>query len=110
MKIGIRKKYEYESFIKLMPYINAMLKKVKLTDKTQEYKFNEIPFLMRFNKFENAVEMSLARERPIFPTLMFATEDEGSVKLLYYRVSVDFRDELNKAMDDGWHRLNNFFQ
>ena len=102
MKGEDRKKYEYECFTKLLPCINTLLKKVVLTEELKEYTFNKISFLMRLNKFENAVEMSLARERPIFPTLSFSKQAEEVATLLHYRVSYsDFRGKLVKAMDDG---------
>ena len=102
MQAEDRKKYEYECFTKLLPYINTLLEKVVLSEELKEYSFNKIPFLMRLNKFEDAIEISMARERPIFPTLAFSKQSEGVFKLLHYRVSYnDFRSELNKAIDDG---------
>jgi len=101
MQAKDRKKYEYECFTKLMPYINTLLEKVVLTEEMKEYSFNKIPFLMRLNKFEDAIEISMTRERPIFPTLSFSKRIEGEARLLHYRVSYnDFRGELVKAMKE----------
>jgi hypothetical protein len=47
----------------------------------------------------DVIEMSLASERPIFPTLAFRPINDKKADLLYYRVSSDFRSKLHQAIE-----------
>jgi hypothetical protein len=50
---------------------------------------------MRLNG--DIVEMSLANEAPIFPTLAFRELSSEKTDLLYYRIGQDFRSKLMEA-------------
>ena len=51
---------------------------------------------MRLNG--DIVEMSLADEAPIFPTLAFRELSPAKTDLLYYRIGQDFRSKLMEAI------------
>ena len=50
---------------------------------------------MRLNG--DIIEMSLADEAPIFPTLAFREFSSEKTDLLYYRIGQDFRSKLIEA-------------
>ena len=86
-----------------MPYLNEVIKQVDLTDKQKEYEVRGAKFLIRLRRDtfakENIIEMSLANESPIFPTLAYTPICETEAKLLYYRLRDDFISALHKAID-----------
>jgi hypothetical protein len=51
---------------------------------------------MRLNG--DIIEMSLANEAPIFPTLAFRNLSPTNADLLYYRIGQDFRVSLLEAI------------
>jgi hypothetical protein len=51
---------------------------------------------MRLNG--DIIEMSLANEAPIFPTLAFRNLSSAKTDLLYYRIGQDFRSSLLEAI------------
>ena len=69
MRFIDRQKRNIEDFKKLLPYIHQLIYKVHLTNKPKIYHFNKSDFIMRLNG--DIVEMSLADEASIFPTLAF---------------------------------------
>ena len=95
MKFSDRQKMNNEDFKKLLPLINELICKVQLTDKPKKYHFNDVDFLIRLNG--DIIEMSLAEEAPIFPTLAFRELSHARTDLLYYRVGQEFRSKLLKA-------------
>ena len=100
MKLEDQKKYDFDNFTKIFPYIKLLLDRVELTSEIKEYQFNKIQFLIRINKGSNAIEMSLTSEKPIFPTVVFTTPKAGEPELLYFRVNYDeFRKALHDAID-----------
>ena len=69
---------------------------VHLTNKPKAYQFNKSDFIMRLNG--DIIEMSLADEAPIFPTLAFRELSSTKTDLLYYRIGQDFRAKLLEAI------------
>jgi hypothetical protein len=69
---------------------------VHLTNKPKIYHFNKSDFIMRLNG--DIVEMSLANEAPIFPTLAFRELSPAKTDLLYYRIGNDFKSKLIEAI------------
>ena len=84
-----------EDFKEILPLINKLIHRVILANKAEKYNINGAEFLIRLNV--DVIEMSLASERPIFPTLAFRPINEKKADLLYYRISSDFRSKLYQA-------------
>jgi hypothetical protein len=100
MKPEDQKKYDFDNFLKIFPHIKLLVDRVELSDEITEYQFNKIQFLLRANKESKAIEMSLASEKPIFPTVVFAEPAAGEPELLYFRVNYDeFSKALREAID-----------
>jgi hypothetical protein len=96
MRFIDKQKRNIEDFKKLLPYLQKLIHKVHLTNKPKIYHFNKSDFIMRLNG--DIVEMSLANEAPIFPTLAFRELSPAKTDLLYYRISNDFRSKLMEAI------------
>ena len=96
MTFSDRQKRDIQDFEKLLPYLQHLVHKIHLTNKLKIYHFNNADFIMRYN--DDIVEMSLAGEAPIFPTLAFRDFSSGKTDLLYYRISHDFRSKLLENM------------
>jgi hypothetical protein len=92
MRFLDRQKRDIEDFKKLLPYLNQLIHKVCLTNKPKIYHFKKSDFIMRLNG--DIIEMSLAGEAPIFPTLAFRELSPAKTDLLYYRIGQDFRSKL----------------
>jgi hypothetical protein len=86
-----------EDFKEILPLIHKLIHRVILANKAEEYNINGSEFLMRLNV--DLIEMSLASERLIFPTLAFRPINDKKADLLYYRVSSDFRSKLHQAIE-----------
>jgi hypothetical protein len=95
MRFIDKQKRNIEDFKRLLPYLHKLIQKVGLTNKPQIYRFNKSDFIMRLNG--DIIEMSLADEAPIFPTLAFRGLSSGKTELLYYRIGQDFRSKLMEA-------------
>jgi hypothetical protein len=80
----------------LLPYLNQLIHKVCLTNKPKIYHINKTDFIMRLNG--DIIEMSLADEAPIFPTLAFRELSPAKTDLLYYRIGQDFRSKVIEAI------------
>ena len=85
-----------EDFKEILPLINKLIHRVILANKTEKYNINGAEFLMRLNL--DVIEMSLASERPIFPTLAFRPINNKKADLLFYRIGSDFRSKLYQAI------------
>jgi hypothetical protein len=96
MRFVDRQKKNIEDFMKLLPYLQKLIHKVHLTNKPKIYHFNKTDFIMRLNG--DIIEMSLADEAPIFPTLAFRELSPAKTDLLYYRIGNDFRSKLMEAI------------
>jgi hypothetical protein len=96
MKFTDRHKRDIEEFKRLLPYLHQLIHKVKLTNKPKIYHFKKSDFIMRLNG--DIIEMSLANEAPIFPTLAFRDLSSAKSDLLYYRIGQDFRASLLEAI------------
>ena len=96
MRFIDKQKRNIEDFMKLLPYLQKLIHKVHLTNKPKIYHFNKSDFIMRLNG--DIVEMSLADEAPIFPTLAFRELGPAKTDLLYYRIGQDFRSKLMEAI------------
>ena len=96
MKFVDKQKINIESFKELLPLIRKLLIKVHLSDKPEKYHFNNVGFLMRLNG--DIIEIVLADEAPIFPTLAYRELSHLKAELLYYRVGSDFKSKLNTAI------------
>ena len=96
MRFIDKQKRNIEDFMKLLPYLQILIHKVHLTDKPKVYHFNKSDFIMRLNG--DIIEMSLANEGPIFPTLAFRNLSSEKSDLLYYRIGQDFRASLLEAI------------
>ena len=96
MRFVDRKKRDIEDFEKLLPYLQKLIHKVHLTNKPKIYHFNKTDFIMRLNG--DIIEISLADEAPIFPTLAFRELSPAKTDLLYYRIGNDFRSKLMEAI------------
>ena len=96
MRFIDKQKRNIEDFMKLLPYLQKLIHKVHLTNKPKIYHFNKTDFIMRLNG--DIIEMSLADEAPIFPTLAFRELSPAKTDLLYYRISNDFRSKLMEAI------------
>ena len=92
MKFSDRHKKDIEEFKRLLPYLHQLIHKVQLTNKPKIYHFKKSDFIMRLNG--DIIEMSLANEAPIFPTLAFRDLSSAKSDLLYYRIGQDFRAKL----------------
>jgi hypothetical protein len=96
MRFIDKQKRNIEDFKKLLPYLQKLIHKVHLTNKPKIYHFNKSDFIMRLNG--DIVEMSLANEAPIFPTLAFRELSPAKTDLLYYRIGNDFKSKLMEAI------------
>ena len=96
MKFTDRHKRDIEEFKKLLPFLHQLIHKVQLTNKPKIYHFKKSDFIMRLNG--DIIEMSLANEAPIFPTLAFRELSSAKSDLLYYRIGQDFRSSLLEAI------------
>jgi hypothetical protein len=96
MRFRDKQKRDIEDFKKLLPYLNQLIHKVCLTNKPKIYHFKKSDFIMRLNG--DIVEMSLANEAPIFPTLAFRELSPAKTDLLYYRIDNDFKSKLMEAI------------
>ncbi len=96
MKFSDRQKRNIQDFKKLLPYLQNLIHKVHLTNKPKIYHFKKSDFIMRLNG--DIVEMSLANEAPIFPTLAFRELSPAKTDLLYYRIGNDFKSKLMEAI------------
>lgn len=96
MKTEERRKYCAEQFKKMLPSLNELIHSVRLTNKVEKYTFNSAEFLIRLNN--DIIEMSLASEKPIFPTLAYRHISDTVDDLLYYRITDDFTAELRRAV------------
>jgi hypothetical protein len=96
MKFTDRHKKDIEEFKGLLPCLHQLIHKVKLTKKPKIYHFKKSDFIMRLNG--DIIEMSLANEAPIFPTLAFRDLSSAKSDLLYYRIGQDFRASLLDAI------------
>ena len=96
MKFADKHRRNIEKFKELLPLIRKLLIKVHLSDKPQKYHFNNVDFLMRLNG--DIIEVALADEAPIFPTLAYRELSYLKAELLYYRVGSDFKSKLNAAI------------
>ena len=86
-----------EDFKEILPLINKLIQQVKLANKAQKFNINGAEFLMRLNT--DIIEISLASERPIFPTLAFRPINDKKADLLYYRIGNEFRSKLHQAIE-----------
>ncbi len=96
MKTQDHRKNCLEQFKKMLPSLNQLIEQVRLTDKPEKYIINSAEFLIRLNK--DVIEMSLAIEKPIFPTLAFRLIGENKADLLYFRIGDKFKRELLKTL------------
>ena len=96
MRFIDKQKKNIEDFMKLLPYLQKLIHKVHLTNKPKIYHFNKTDFIMRLNG--DIIEMSLADEAPIFPSLAFRKLSPAKTELLYYRIAQDFRSKLMEAI------------
>ncbi len=96
MKHTDANKRNVEDFKKLLPHLHQLIHKVQLTNKPKIYHLKKSDFIMRLNG--DIIEMSLANEAHIFPTLAF--RDLGTTKsdLLYYRIGQDFKAKVLEAI------------
>ena len=97
MKFSDRHKKDIEEFKRLLPYLHQLIHKVQLTNKPKIYHFKKSDFIMRLNG--DIIEMSLANEAPIFPTLAFRDLSSAKSDLLYYRIGQDFRAKLLEIIE-----------
>ena len=95
MKFSDIQKKNIQDFKKLLPYLHQLIHKVHLTNQPTIYHFKKSDFIMRLNG--DIIEMSLANEAPIFPTLAFRELSSEKTDLLYYRIGQDFRSKLIEA-------------
>jgi len=96
MRFSDRQKRDIADFKQLLPLIDRLLSKVQLSNKPKIYHFNNADFIIRLNG--DIVEMALADEAPIFPTLAFRELSDTKIDLLYYRVGQNFRYKLSEAI------------
>jgi len=96
MKTEEQRKYCEEQFKKILPSLNQLIHSVRLTDKVEKHIVNGAEFLIRLNK--DVIEMSLANEKHIFPTLAYRHISDTVDDLLYYRITDDFTAELSRAV------------
>ena len=96
MRSSDRQKKDIADFKQLHPLIDRLLSKVQLSNKPKVYHFNKVDFIIRLNG--DIVEMALADEAPIFPTLAFRELSNTRIDLLYYRVGQNFRYKLSEAI------------
>ena len=96
MRFSDRQKKDIADFKQLLPLIDRLLCKIKLTNKPKIYHFNKVDFIIRLNG--DIVEMAAADEAPIFPTLAYRELSNSKSELLYFRVSADFKYKLYEAI------------
>ena len=98
MRFSDRQKRDIQEFKKILPLLNQLISKIQLTNKPKKYHFNAVDFLIRLNG--DIVEMSLAEEVTIFPTLAFRELSNTRTDLLYYRIGNNFSNKLNQAINN----------
>jgi hypothetical protein len=98
MKTEERRRYFNEQFKKILPSLNQLIHSVRLTDKAEKFTVNGAEFLIRLNK--DIIEMSLASEKAIFPTLAYRQTSDTVADLLYYRITDDFANQLHKVSNN----------
>ena len=96
MRFSDRNKKDIADFKQLLPLIGRLLCKIQLTNKPKIYHFNKVDFIIRLNG--DIVEMAVADEAPIFPTLAYRELSHLKAELLYYRIGSDFKSKLNAAI------------
>ena len=96
MKTEYFRRKANEDFKEILPLIYKLIHQVILANKADKYNINGAEFLMRLNV--DVIEMSLASERAIFPTLAFRSINNKKADLLFYRIGSDFRSKLYQAI------------
>jgi hypothetical protein len=96
MNFSDKRKKDIADFKQLLPLIDRLINKIRLTNKPEKYHFNNVDFLIRLNG--DIIEMSLVSEALIFPTLAFRELGSSRTDLLYYRIDQDFRSKLQEAI------------
>jgi hypothetical protein len=96
MRFSDKQKKDIADFKQLLPLIDRLLCKIQLTNKPKIYHFNKVDFIIRLNG--DIVEMAVADEAPIFPTLAFRELSSTKSELLYFRVDSDFKYKLHEAI------------
>ena len=96
MRFSDRQKKDIADFKQLLPLIGRLLCKIQLTNKPKIYHFNKVDFIIRLNG--DIVEMAVADEAPIFPTLAYRELSNSKSELLYFRVGSDFKYKLYEAI------------
>ena len=96
MRFSDRQKKDIADFKQLLPLIGRLLCKIQLTNKPKIYHFNKVDLIIRLNG--DIVEMAVADEAPIFPTLAFRELSSTKSELLYFRVDSDFKYKLHEAI------------
>jgi len=96
MRFSDKQKRQIADFKQLLPLIDRLLCKIQLTNKPKIYHFNKVDFIIRLNG--DIIEMALADEAPIFPTLAFRELSSAKTDLLYYRIGEKFRTKLLDAI------------
>lgn len=90
------KNAELAAFNRLYPQLRWLLSEVDITDQLSEYQVNGYKFLAKLRG--NIMEFSPANEEPIFPTVAYEINEDGSTNLLYFRVGGDLFSQLNLVM------------
>ena len=97
MRFSDKQKRDIADFKKLLPYLHQLIHRVQLTNQRKIYHFNQYDFITRLNG--DIIEMSLADEASIFPTLAFRELSHTRTDLLYYRVGQDFKSKLMEVIE-----------
>ncbi len=92
-------RYQLEEFNSFFPALEKLLSKVKLTDKTEKFSIFGLDFMAR--KKNGLVEFGLTIEEPIFPTLAYEIQDDGSKKLLHYRVEHNLPSKIKELAQEN---------
>ena len=96
MKTEEQRKYYKEQFKKILPSLNQLIHSVRLTDKVEKHTVNGAEFLIRLNN--DVIEISLAKEEHIFPTLAYRHMTDTADDLLYYRITDEFTNQLRRTV------------
>ena len=95
--------FYYSNYSNIETHFKHSVIRMDNTDKQKEYDVRGAKFLIRQRRDafaqQDIIEMSLADESPIFPTLAYTPINNTEAKLLNYRLRSDFASKLYRAVD-----------
>lgn len=99
MKSEDLRRYQLEEFNSFAPSLDKILAQVELTDQTNRFNVFGLDFMAR--QKGGVVEFGLTTEEPIFPTLTYQNQQDGSKKLLHYRIDNDLPRKIKSLAKEN---------